>query len=413
MAWVTSPVCTSEKAVLGVLDGLGNLAGMHLGEGFRHRLDVLGQSACRVVAEQCAEALRHAHRRNDIARDVRNVLGALACHDDVLVVRQDDDLVGIRALHRIHDVLRGRVHGLAARHHDVDAQALENRGIAGTGGNGHHAKRLVGCNAFGLELLVALDALQVHVVDMHLEDLTALEEVREHKVRRIGMHVHLEARGIAHAQLAIAHGGQEAQRIFLVEGLGIDQELVAVAVLAAFPVVDVLDLDLGLAAQGRNLGGELETHEGARESVEEDGQAEAARVDDVVLLQHGKQVGGAVHRFVRLGDDVLQGLVGLQAVLRSLVRSVGRIAQHGEDGSLDGLAHRLKGDFLGAGESRVERFGVQRGGIAIALAETAQNLRGDNARVATSTHERALRDGPANPLPPCARSEPGWRWRWR
>ena len=78
------------------------------------------------------------------------------------------------------------------------------------------------------------------------------------------------------------------------------------------------------------------------------------------------------------------------------MRSVGRIAQHGEDGSLDGLAHRLKGDFLGAGESRVERFGVQRGGISIALAETAQDLRGDDARVATGAHERALRDGPAD-----------------
>ena len=67
------------------------------------------------------------------------------------------------------------------------------------------------------------------------------------------MHVHLELRGLADAQFAVAHGCQEVQRLGLVEHVGIHQELVAVGELATLPVVDLLDLDLrsGVARKGQ------------------------------------------------------------------------------------------------------------------------------------------------------------------
>ena len=65
------------------------------------------------------------------------------------------------------------------------------------------------------------------------------------------MDVDLEVGILAHEELAVAHGGEEGERSVAVEGLvvGVEEELVAVAVLGALPVV--VELDGNLRGDGR------------------------------------------------------------------------------------------------------------------------------------------------------------------
>ena len=116
-----------------------------------------------------------------------------------------------------------------------------------------------------------------------------IEEVLQHLIGVVGVHVHLELRHLAHAQLAVAHGREELQGGVLVQGVGIHEELVAVAVLGALPVVHLLDLHLGVRAPGE---GHLVDHgagapeQGGRERVKDDGEPETAGVHHAVLLEH-------------------------------------------------------------------------------------------------------------------------------
>ena len=143
-------------------------------------------------------------------------------------------------------------------------------------------------------------------MDEHLGHLAVIEEVGQHLVGVVGVHVHLELRHLAHAQLAVAHGGQEVQRLLAVEAVGVHEELVAVAELGALPVVHLLDLHLRVRPAGE---GQLVDHgarpsqQGGGESVEDDGEAEAAGIHHAVLLQHRQKIGGALHRGVGLGHD--------------------------------------------------------------------------------------------------------------
>ena len=52
---------------------------------------------------------------------------------------------------------------------------------------------------FSGKLLGALFALQLHVVDEHLGNLTALQEVCQHFIGRVGVNMHLELRSCAYA----------------------------------------------------------------------------------------------------------------------------------------------------------------------------------------------------------------------
>ena len=385
--------------VLGILDGGGDLAGLDVGERLGHGLDVILEGCLAVHAEHGGEGLRHGLGGHDACRDVGQLAGGLGGHDDVLVVRKEDDRVGVDLGGGIEQVLRGGVHGLAAGDDHVDAERLQDLGVALAGGDRHEPERLALGVLLGLELLGALLGLQLHVVDEHLGNLAALEEVRQHLVGRVGVNVHLELRRLAHAQLAVAHGCQEVQRLGLVEHVGIHQELVAVGELAALPVVDLLDLDLrsGVARKGQLVDERaLLAREGGHEAVDEDGKAVATGVHHAVLLQHGKQLGRALHAGIRLLDDVGQRLIGRHLLLAGILGGGSGVLQHGEDGALDGLAHRVERHVLGLCQGRLDGLGANGVEAVGAFAQTAQDLRGDDAGVAARAHERAGGDGLAD-----------------
>ena len=254
----------------------------------------------------------------------------------------------------------------------------------------------MGGNLLCLELFGALFALELHVVNEHFEDLAALQEVRQNLVGRVGVNMHLELRRAAYAQLAIAHGLQEVESFLGVERLGVDQELVAVLVLGAFPVVDLLDLDLGCRGTGE---GELVDHrlcaagKGGNERIEEDGDAEAASIDHAVFLQHGKKLRRTLNGSICLAHDELQALVKLHLLLAGLMSSSGGIAQNSEDGALNRLANRIERNLYRTSKSIVHRNQIEIFVVGNALAQAAHDLRRDNARVAACAHQGARGDG--------------------
>ena len=136
-----------------------------------------------------------------------------------------------------------------------------------------------------------------------------------------------------------------------------NEELVAIAILGALPVVEMLDLDFRLGfRRERELVAErsLLAQQGRDEAVDENRQAETAGVDDVVLLQDGQQLGRPLNRCVRFPDDFLKRLFHIELLLVSALRSRSRILQNREDGALNRLADSLERNFDGAREGGVD-----------------------------------------------------------
>jgi hypothetical protein len=261
-------------------------------------------------------------------------------------------------------------------------------------------------SSVGSDFCRALVGLEVHVVDEDLENLATLEHVGKDLVGRVGVHVHLEVWVLAHEQLAITHRGEKRERGVAVEGLvvGMEEELVAVAVLRALPVVVELDGNLGrdggLGISGVHGGLEVRDLAGlaldrVHESLEEGGKAKGTGIDNAVLLEDGQELGCAGNGLVGLDDQCVEHLGGRDVGLLELVGTGGHVTQDGEDGSLDGLAHSLEGNLHRAAERVCDVGG--RGvvlilGVAEPLGEAAQNLGGNDTGVAACAHERAMGD---------------------
>ena len=302
---------------------------------------------------------------------------------------------------------------MTARHDHIDAEGLEDVGLAGTGGNGDKAQGLRGLGGL---LLVLVDlsgtvvGLHLHVVDKDLVDLTKLQHVLEHQVGSVGVHVDLVVGIGAHEQLAVAHGAQELQAIVLVKGsVGLKEELVAVAELRALPVVVGLNFDaiegrVACRTSGIKRGGEILDHGAAAKSggnkvLQEDGKAEGAGVDHAVLLEDGQQVGRAGDGLVGLDDDGVERILGRELLLLALFCLGRNITQDRKDRTLDGLTNSLEGNLDGTTEGEGDISG--RNGLIgrdKALGHTAQNLRGDDTGVAAGAHQGAVGDSAGDGL---------------
>ena len=242
-------------------------------------------------------------------------------------------------------------------------------------------------------------------MDKDLVDLAKLEHMLEHQVRGVGVHVDLVIGVRAHEQLTVAHGTQELEALVLVKrGVGLKEELVAVAKLRALPVVVGLDLNTvegGVAgrASGVKRSGEILNHSAAAKGsgnkvLQEDGEAKGTGVDHAVLLEDGQQVGRAGDGLIGLDDDGIERILGRELLLLALVGLGRDIAQDREDRALDRLTNSLEGDLDGTAEGEGDVGG--RDGLVgrdKALGHATQDLRGDNARVAAGAHEGAVGDG--------------------
>ena len=393
----------------GIAHGTGDLAIANLTDGVNHSGDGILKLGIGQDREQRGEGLRNGLGGNDgdlLVGAGRS--GSLGSHADVAVIGQDDDRGRVDLVHRAQQVGSRGVHGLATRDDHVNAEGLENVCLAGTSGNGDKTQRL---GRLGGLFLVLVDlggtvvGLHLHVVDKDLVDLTELQHVLEHQVGRVGVHVDLVVGVGTHEQLAVAHGTQELKALVLVKrGVGLKEELVAVAELRALPVVVGLDLNategrVAGRAGGIKRGGEIldngaAAKRGGNKVLQEDGKAKGAGVDHAVLLQNGQQVGRAGDGLVGLDDDGIERVLGRELLLFALVGLGRDITQHREDRALDGLADGLEGDLDGATEGEGD-VGRRNGliGRDEALGHAAQNLRGDDAGVAAGTHQGAVGDG--------------------
>ena len=192
--------------------------------------------------------------------------------------------------------------------------------------------------------------------------------------------------------------------------LSLEEELVAVTVLRSLPVVIRLDLD---AIQGAGLcgirigierGGEVldvaRASQGCGDEVlKEDGEAEGAGVHHAVLLQNGKQVGGAGNGLVRLYDDGVEGLLGGHALLFALIGLSRDVAKDGEDSALNRLADSLESNLDGAAKRGGDMS--RSGGLGCTnktFGDAAKNLGGDDAGVAAGAHQGTVGDGTSDSL---------------
>ncbi len=143
----------------------------------------------------------------------------------------------------------------------------------------------------------------------------------------------------------------------------------------------------------------LAPERGVDERLEEDGETKGTGVDDAVLLEDGQQVGGAGDGLVGLDNEGVERLLHRQLLLLALIRLSGDVAQDGQDRALNGLTDGLEGNLDGTAERGCD-VGAGHGlvGVLEALGHAAQNLRGNDAGVATGTHERAVGDGTGDGL---------------
>ena len=381
-------------SVFCILDRLGDLAGLHVSERLRHGFDVGFEIGLGIEPEKRRERLRNALGGHDGAGFLRNVYACLGCHDDVLVVGKDQNRVCVDLVDSRENVRRGRVHGLPARNNHVDAEGLENLGVAGAGGDGHDAEGLARLFLFMLKLFGALFALELHVVDVDLGNLGIMgQEPCQNLVGAVGVNMHLEVRVHADHKVAIAHGGKELLRRVNIDRIGMNEELGAVTVGGTLPVVDLLDLDLrsGTGERHSIAHEAVFTGNGGGKGIDQDGKAETARIHDVVLLQDRKEVRRALDGSIRLRDNRIERLFEGKLLLARLLGSGGRILDHREDRAFDGLAYGLEGDFHCTSEARIERNGIEDVVSLVAFAQSAKNLRGNDAGVAACAHESARR----------------------
>ena len=342
---------------LRIAHGMGDLAVMHAGQDLGHGGSVVLERGGRVEGEHRREALRDAACGDDRHGEVGGCGGRLCSHDDVAVVGQHDDLLGTCLLGGSKDVGGGGVHGLAALDDDVDAQGTQDFGLAGTGSHGDDAKWLDrGLGSLVLsDLLSALVGLHIHVMNEDIEDLTDGEHVVEHMVGAVGVNMNLVVGVRTNKKLAVTLRGKEITRGILIEGLlGLEEKLRAVAELRALPVVVELDGNLGVGLSHGLVCSRgdpaLATERVGAESLKEDGKAKRARVDDAVLLENGKQVGRARDALESLGHQGVERLLEGRMLLLAHVGTLGDVAQHGEDGALNRLAHGGKGHLDGTAE---------------------------------------------------------------
>ncbi len=109
-----SPSTIAPTLLRAVADRPGDLPGHHRRGGFGHLGSVVGRGCVGVVGNERRQRLRHRPGRHDHDRLLGQRLELLGDRDDVLVVRQHDDLVGVDPLDRLEQLRRRRVHRLAA-----------------------------------------------------------------------------------------------------------------------------------------------------------------------------------------------------------------------------------------------------------------------------------------------------------
>ena len=401
--------------------------------GLGHRTGVSGRVERRVERQQRGEALGGVPRRDDGHRPLGHRGDLARGQDDVRVVGQQQDLAGIDLLDRLQQLTGARVRGLAALDDTGDAEVAEDRRepVAGhdrddpewedAGPVGRpcagaipvwvgRAVRGVALGGRGPVIgvrgehrgpcLADVPGLVVEVLDADLAQRSLAESERDDLVRPLVVDVDLERAGVA------GHQHRLADRLE-VDPDGIDIErsrrgrLEQVHRLVAEALVGVGDerRRCRTDASGRpGCNGRRLSDRVPERALEEPVDALPARIHDAGLAQDREEgrrprhgLLGCLDRRGQHGGEIVVDLGGPDSGL-------GRLADDGQDGALDGLCDR------GVGRPRALRQGVcQVQAVETSLAverlgHAPEDLARDHARIAARAHERPVADRGRDPI---------------
>ncbi len=111
----------------GIPHGIGHLPCLHAGQFFCHPRRVFLRRAVRHEINQRRNSLRHRLAGNDIDILLLHQRSCLVCgQDNILIVRQDKNIVRVHFLNRVEHILRAGVHRLPSSNNIIHAQPLEN-----------------------------------------------------------------------------------------------------------------------------------------------------------------------------------------------------------------------------------------------------------------------------------------------
>ena len=197
----------------GIAHRIGDLRGLQGCSRIFHAVQILLGIRLRHEADHRIDALRDVGGGDhDDLTVLHQIPGLFRRENDILVVRQHIDRVGIDLSHRVQHILGAGVHGLSAGDHVVDADPAEDLLQACADGN---ADKAVGLALtllflFRLALLLfirllfllrgdlgsildqALMVLLAHVVDLHAGKRTVGKALLDREARIIRVHVDLD-----------------------------------------------------------------------------------------------------------------------------------------------------------------------------------------------------------------------------
>jgi hypothetical protein len=412
------PVALHHLADLavGVADRLREFAGHDRCGGLVHLLLVGLDPGFGVVDDERGERLGHRARGDDGDPLRCECVDLLGDRDDVLVVRQYHDLVGIDVLDGLEQFSGGRVECLAAGDHTLHTELSEQFDEPLTGAHRDDRcrdRRESGCGdarggllagEFGLTPGVFLVDLPEQIGDTDL--LRTPIEVEGHLDRRtdvVGVDVavpqsvaaydddRVPDRAPAGLELVDALVGEVHEVHHLVPLLA----HVEIAGMARGPMGDRCEHvahGTGRAVVGFGLGERVARHD-VQCGVEHQEIAGPARVDHAGVLQDRQEIGGPLERHPPLVARRADHLLERATAVGRDPRGLGGLAGHGEDRALDRVPHGL----VGADRRRLERRRELRpfhlGLLLDRSGEPAQDLTEDHAAVAARTHQRAVADG--------------------
>ena len=368
------------------------------------RLVLLGGGFA-VEGERRRKALRHVLRGNDVNGAVLHErLRLLRRQNDVLVVREHENVLRVDLLHRVGDVLRARVHRLPALDDAVDEQIFEDGGNPLARADGEHAHLLL----FRLELGAKGAVLLEHVLDFDPVQFAEFHRVLQRFAGIVGVHMHLDEFQVADADDRIADLHQLFfQFIDVRKGRGFfevdDKKFGAVGKLD-FAKVEIDDVGivaenilLRLACLGRNFqfSRNFLAVEGAEEPAVDAQKTHAARVDDARLFQNGQKFGRFGERFLALFDDRIQKFGKIAEFRRGLAGVFAHLARDRQNGALFGLGNGGIGDFCAVFHRFREGFEGDLLRFFNLRANAAEQLRQNDARISARALQSALGYGVA------------------
>ena len=404
-----------------VADRLGHHQRLDRAGRLRHRAGIGRGVEARVQRQQRGEALGGVACRDDGHRPLGHRCDLASGQDDVRVVGQDDDLAGIDGADRLEQLAGARVGGLAALDDRRDPEVAEDRRQAvtrddrddaqrrrrdGNGarvgiGRGRSGRRRLAGEGRGARL-ADVAGLVVEVLDADPAQRADAQPVPDDEVRSLVVDMDLERAAVA------GHEHRLADR-FEVVADGVDVEtaravgLEQVHRLVAEPLVRVGDqgrwLDPGPGVRAlaggarRRLADEMEER-----PLEQAVEPLPARIDDAGLAQDRQQARRPGDRLLGGGERGGQDGLDVVVALGGLDRGVGRLADDRQDRAFDGLGDRA---VRGLGPERQGVGQVEAVEPALAaqtLGHPAEDLAGDDARVAARAHQRPEADRGGDPF---------------